>query len=257
MALEDIFRLQERISRTLDHVAKIMNNSIPMAGSLFLEQYNRTIQMFNAIMRTPDYFSGITATLAQFQQNIISISDIDYQGIYTTISEVARISGNVANSLASFNFATYQNILDSLINTLARVEPYLPPEKKEECEKVILPKLSKEPKTKLTLGEILAILSLLVSILFGIIASRPSDQLERLIEQNEIIIAQQQNEIAQLNEEDKKLLNALESLTDSINLLSEEAELLRNKLEGSENTSDGQPLPDTEDSQENQSNAEK
>lgn len=256
MTIEESIRLQERVSKVLDHFTIAMANSIPDISKLSIGPYNSIVQSLSSVMTTPAYFPTTADVISQVQQNFISrYSGIDYQGICSAISEFARIQENVINSLTISDTTPYQLILDALTNTLEYVEPYLPPEKKEECESTILPKLSKESKGKLTLGDALSILSLLVSIFFGIISSLPNEQMERLIEQNEIIIAQQE-EIAQLKEEDEKLLNTLNALTDSINLLSDEVELLRNELESSEDIPDGQSLLDTEDSQEEHSDTE-
>lgn len=255
MTIEENAQLQERISKVLVQLTTAMN-SIPNTMNLFLEQYNSITQSLHSIMAMPAYLQTVANAVSETQQRFISMySGIDYQGICTAINGFARIQEKIFNSLAGFDAMSYQSILNSLANTLAYVEPYLPPEKKEECERVILPKLSKESRIKLTFSDVVAILSLLVTIYFGIISSLPNDQLDRLIEQNEIII-EQQDEIARLKEEDEKLLNALNSLTDSINLLSEEVELLRNELESSEDIPDGQSLPDTEDSQDEHGDTE-
>lgn len=254
MTIEESIRLQERISKMLDSFTMAMTNSIPDVSNLLLAQCNSIIQSLNSAMITPAFLSTAADTLSLIQQKFVTTySGIDYQGICAAINGFERIQENVINSLATFDTASF--LLDSLVNTLSYIEPYLPPEKKEECESVILPKLSKESKIKLTLGDAVAILSLLVSIFFGIIASLPNDQTERLIAQNEVIIAQQ-NEIIQLKKEDEELLNALDSLTDSINLLSKEVESLREELESPENISDGQGLLDVDDSQDENSNTE-
>lgn len=256
MTIEESVRLQERISNKLSPLAMGMVNSIPDVTNLFLDQYNSIIQSLNSAMITPTYLSTIANTMSYVQQKFVSMySGIDYQGICAAISCFERIQENLVNNLDIFDTTSYQPIQDSLENTLTYVEPYLPPEKKEECESVILPKLSKESKAKLTLGDAVAILSLLVSIFFGIITSLPNGQTERLIAQNETILTQQ-DEIIQLEKEDEELLNALNSLTDSINLLSEEVEALREESESPENISDGQNLLDVEDSQDEHSNTE-
>ena len=141
-----------------------------------------------------------------------------------------------------------QGLSDSLIDTLIRVEPYLPPAEKEQCEAIVKPKLKEKSSTQLTLSDALSLLSLLVAIFFGIVSSMPNEQAERIIAQNEIII-EQRNEIVQLKKEDEALLDALDSLSNSINLLTDEVKLLREELERSGDFPDSSGQSDTENTQ--------
>ncbi len=89
----------------------------------------------------------------------------------------------------------------------------------------------------MTLSEILAIISLLVTIYFGIVSSRPSEQLERIIEQN-AIMTEQQAKIIELTQEDQHLRDTLDSLSNSIDLLNDELDLLRDELKGHDEPAD-------------------
>lgn len=159
----------------------------------------------------------------------------------------------------SHNSDTYrimsQSALESLRNALTLAELYLPPEEKEQYETIIKPKLEEKSSSRLTLSDILSLLSLLVTIFFGIISSMSDEQAERIIAQNEVII-EQNNEIIQLKKEDEALLDALDSLSDSINLLTDEVKSLREELESSNDPSDGSGQPDTENTQQQDCDAQ-
>lgn len=165
-------------------------------------------------------------------------SDINYSGVEQALKTFEQIPNALLGTITLINDLPYQSLLNSLADTIAQVEPYLPQEEREKCERVIRPKLSKESRTRLTLSDALSILSILLSILFFMLGSMPDDQAERIIQQQDKIIANQEAEIAHLREEDQALLDALDSLSDSINLLTDEIELLRDKIEASDDPSD-------------------
>lgn len=179
-------------------------------------------------------------SMSSIQQKFIDLySNIDYQEIIAALISLEQSYEEILNT-------TFISILDSLSDILMQVEPYLPPEVKEKSENIFLSEL--KSKHKLTLSDAVAILSLLVTIFFGIVSSMPDEQAERIITQNEIII-EQQKEIVQLQKEDTELLNTLKSLSDNINLLSDEIELLREEIKGSDNIPSGSSQFDAKEGQ--------
>lgn len=142
-----------------------------------------------------------------------------------------------------------------LLRALTRIKAYLPPEERKICTDTVIPQLRKKSAAKITLSEALALLSLLVSIFFGVTSSMPDTQVERIIAQNEIII-EQQAEIVRLQKEDEDLLEALDALSKSINLLTDEIELLRDGLEKPTDLPDSSGQPDPGEAQQNNSDAQ-
>ena len=90
---------------------------------------------------------------------------------------------------------------------------------REEFRLNILPQmedLSKEKK--LSCGDWLSILSILVTILFELFSHFPDFQQTQIIHQNDVIIEQQ----AEQNKLDEQLVNAMQALADNIDLLCNE-----------------------------------
>lgn len=179
-------------------------------------------------------------SMSSIQQKFIDLySNIDYQEIITALTSLEQSYEEMLNT-------TCISVLDSLSDILMQAEAYLPPRVKEESGDIVFSNL--KSKHGFALSDAVAILSLLVSIFFGIVSSMPDDQAERIITQNEIII-EQQKEIIQLQKEDKELSNILQSLSDNINLLSDEIELLREEIKGSDNIPSGSSQFDAKEGQ--------
>lgn len=243
MDLNDISELENCLSKWSDAIADALKSLDFDYNNLFddyLEGIARSVSSINEA-----YSSSMADTLSQTLKNYsLPQISIDYSGISSALKQFSEYQ---LDAISLSHSSLSQTLLDSLSDTVTQIEPYLPPEKKAECENVILPKL-KHKSPKLTLSDALSILSLLVAIFFGIIASMPDEQTEQIIAQNEIIIDQQE-EIIRLQKEDDALLNALDSLTNSINLLSDEIELLREESESTDDSYTVQSQADPTDSQ--------
>ena len=90
-----------------------------------------------------------------------------------------------------------------------------------------LPEEARAKKSWWTFDRVLALLSLLVTIYFGILQSLPSEQMSEMIEQNNEIIENQEEELEELRESNQQIREILQNLTDSISDLTEELDALR------------------------------
>lgn len=197
---------------------------------------------------------GVVSALESVQKHL-DATKINYLGIYQALDTFQTLQGTVLNSIPLAQSVLSRSLLDAVSHALTLSEPYLTSEVQEVLDKKIQSQIEETPKKRLTLSEILTLLTLLVSIYSAIIASRPSEQLERISQQNQIIIEQQAEMIA-LNSEDKALYDALDSLADSINLLSDEVELLREQLESSDDPTDSFCEVDHAESQQDDSDTQ-
>lgn len=128
--------------------------------------------------------------------------------------------------------------VQALDKTVRSVEKYIPEDQREMYENTLRPKLEFQDK-KLSTSDLLSLLSLLVTIFFGILSTFPNEQLDRISEKEDTLIAQQE-QIIELQQENQELRNTLEDLADAINGLSERLEDLGVCLEDSQNTADSQ-----------------
>lgn len=149
-----------------------------------------------------------------------------------------------------------ETLLGHVVAALEMAFPYMDSAQREEYQEEVVPKLEKvSSRNKLTISDILAIISLLVTIYFGIVSSLPNEQLDRISQQNEIIIGQQA-ELIELTKEDTELRKTLDALTDSINLLSDEVESLRNEIENADEVPELNGHSDAENGQEQNSDSQ-
>lgn len=116
---------------------------------------------------------------------------------------------------------------NELSETLRRAielsSPYMNEELITEAEEFSLQDL---PRKRLSLGDMITLISLLFSIFTFIISTLPDEQLTRISQQNAVII-EQNEEMIELLQEDERLTEALNALSDSIDLLTNEVESLR------------------------------
>jgi hypothetical protein len=246
MTIEEILRMQDSVSKRLEDIVKYSVTLFSEPGpSLTNSCSNALLNFCNISASLPynDLLGNVSKTCEQFCH---LFTNVNFNVVQASLTSFERIQPSFLNTFINILDIPYKSILDTVTDALEYAEPYLPPETKEECKNTVLPKL--KSSRKLTLSDALAILSLLVTILFGILSSTPDEQMDRIIAQNERII-EQQAELIQLQKEDKALLDTLDSLSDSINLLSDEIELLREELESSGNLGNSPDQPDTENGQ--------
>jgi hypothetical protein len=208
------------------YVHSLGNALLAFSRSLYMQSIS------NTFVTQP----GILSILENTQNAIRSMPNIDFSAINSSIVGFGVWSSALQSTILSAS-TPCPNLLESIANSLVLSDPYLTKEVIEQCDELPLPSLDEGSKRRLTLSEILAIISLLVTIYFGIVSSRPSEQLERIIEQN-AIMTEQQAKIIELTQEDQHLRDTLDSLSNSIDLLNDELDLLRDELKGHDEPAD-------------------
>lgn len=89
------------------------------------------------------------------------------------------------------------NKVDAFNAAIKSVEAFIPEAQREYYQHNIIPEIERLHKGSLTISDVIAIISMLLSIFMTIIQLLPDEQLDRLIAQNEIIMAQNQTMITQ------------------------------------------------------------
>lgn len=183
-----------------------IRNSFAAFGSLSLK------------VTTPEYFEAI--------QRAFSVPPIDPE-IFTTS---ARTLKALAEASKPIDTPDYEKLLSSVYAAIRASAEYMTEEQAECAEKISPEILNPEqpastPRKRLTLSDLLALLSLLTALLFGVLQQLPDKQLEELSEQNEIIIAQndeaacQRQQLIEQNEvfieQNSKELELLQQLVDA------------------------------------------
>lgn len=136
-----------------------------------------------------------------------------------------------------------QDYIRQVASTFEKALPYMDSKQEKKYKEEVLPKLKRSIEHKLSISDLIAIISLIVAIYFGIISSLPDEQLDRISQQSEVItkqnavIIEQQKEIIEFQQEDLKLRDTLDSPTDSINMLSDQVQSLREEIERSNDLS--------------------
>lgn len=195
----------------------------------------------------PSYFERYVETvssLRKFQKNYSALEFL------LTFAEFTRKMAQ-AEAVAQQQPAEFElpdELVEQISSAVKVANPLIPAEQQSQFQTEILPRVKECRSKKLSISDILALISLLFTVYFGIIASLPDEQLERISNQTEVII-EQQEEIIELNQKDLELQEALNALTGSINLLTDEVQALRDEVKHFENTSESNAQPDTVDCQ--------
>lgn len=110
---------------------------------------------------------------------------------------------------------------------------------------IILDQVAENPQKRLTLSEAIALLSLLVSIFFGILQLLPDEQLEVIADQSKL-----------QTEQTEELVNSLNNIGNGIYLLTEEIDALREEVEDLNNLLELSDKENAETPQEQNSNSQ-
>lgn len=228
----------------------LTNGQSSDAYKLLLDQYSRINRSFEYLSAEYFHYSTTRSSLSLLQQqfafqyagvnHLNVISAFPTSALRFEARPRARAYRRRPPSFRSLSSQWFQSrprskfclllgpLRKSLLSALNQIKICLPPNEKRKFEDIVIPQIKQKTKTRLTLSEALALLSILVSIFFGVVSSMPNEQIERIIAQNEIFI-KQHAEIAK-SREDKDLINALNSLSDSINTLSDQVNQLNKEF---------------------------
>ena len=238
---QEILKVQENISKSLE----ALSENLVFSPDYFSSLLDACCKTFQAIDSFDSLLAPLSDAVSQIQRGLSDLSSkIDFQKIIPALSLFEQLQERTPDSSSVDQISLDQSVVDSSVEAVRRIEPYLSSDTKAKFGKTILPRL--KDKTHLSLNDVLAALGILITIFFNVLALIPDKQLDTIISQNEIII-EQHNDIMRLQENDKDgLLDALEAITDSINLLSDEVNLFCQEVEDSDNIPRGSSQLDAE-----------
>ena len=128
--------------------------------------------------------------------------------------------------------------LESVFSSIEEVIPYLEPEKQEESREIISSSVNKINENKLNRNDIYCILSLIISIYFGLMSIIPDEHQEEIVKQNEVIIQQQAkiiDELQTINQNSGLLEESLEFLIEKYHQMENEIDILNEKAKNFDN----------------------
>lgn len=171
------------LAATFQTQSNYINTLFSEAGNTLTVQLRETIQGFDN-----QFFEMFSQILKEFP----------------SLSKENDLIKTTCKTLEQFSLSTRESIL----HTIENAEPYAAGAKTQEYEETILPKLQGKSKEPLTRSDWIALVSLLITILFGIASLLPNEEDEKMVFQGEVIIEQQARQI-ELQQEENEALRAL------------------------------------------------
>lgn len=217
-----------------------MSNNEPKLNFLMLQDTLRQIAETSASVSQliPKISLSQLDSLKQALSEISSISiraDAFLSGWDSVIREISDTS-RLVSQISAESLQGYRDSLlsvqDALVCAIAAARPYMSPVQIEEAESIVPdifepapPEKPKKSAPKISISTLLALLSLLVTIIFGIISTLPDKQLEQIAEQNAVLI--EQNEDLYSLEEEKlavlrQLLETAQDVSDVLDALDQD-----------------------------------
>ncbi len=176
-----------------------------------------------------DAMKSLIADISTFYSEdfMRGIDDLSH-GLNETARQISQISLESVQDLRS----SLWTVQDALVGAIAVARPYMSPDQIQEAEDIFPdifePAPSGKPKKsapKLSLNTFLALFSLLITIIFGIISTLPDKQLEQITEQNAVLI-EQNEELYSLESEKlavlRQLLETAEEVSDALDALEQD-----------------------------------
>lgn len=244
MTAEDSCKRQEMLQQKLQRLAEP-----PLLVQRAINQINAPLRALRIWERQLDLFPRQFDNIARvYQHSAFAAVSASHANLLKAIKGYERLANQRAFYTFSPPLIDISTVMQSVTAAVAAAQPLIPPDRQEEFRAEVLPKVEECKTKKLTIGDILSLISLLFTIYFGIVSSLPDEQLDRIAKQNEIII-EQQEEMIELKKEDAELRNALDALSNSIDLLADEVESLRNQAENVGNISELDGQSDAENRQ--------
>ena len=145
---------------------------------------------------------------------------IDFSAFDRLASICDRLSTFSTPYVAPEAYIEDETLVEDISASIADAKPFMTPAQQQVCEEQTTPAHTR----KLSLSDALAILSILVTIVFGLIQQLPDKQLDAIIDQQETMIEMER-------EQNAALISAINSLNATVGRLSDEIEVLQNCLD--------------------------
>lgn len=202
--------------------------------------------MLEAFSKKPAFTADTSLLLDAIEKLTAADHKIDMSALSSFASTLVKpLPADSWVNIANSDFIS-SSVIAKALEAVENAAPYYEQAEKEDP----LPSLPEEAKTKKswwTFDRVFALLSLLVTIYFGILQSLPDDQLEEIIKQNEEIIETQQAEIEAVQDSNQELREILQDLSESIADLAEELDTIREQADAvGDAVESADDIPDSE-----------
>lgn len=214
-----------------------MSTNLPDGFSSFLNSFNAMVtESLRQIQIPQEQFSN---ALKEMSHNLVSFTT-DSLKVSTSMKamceEVQCSLTELASSINAISASAQISVLsdelnDWAIKVVGNALKYMPEEDREECEETIIPELKRNGISHLSIGEIISLIGILVTVFFSIISMMSDKQLDRIIEQNDRLIAIEEEQLEIERNRTEELQNTAQELADIIARLSEEVDMKENKLD--------------------------
>lgn len=198
---------------------------------------------------------NVSGALSDLIKTITDSGAFTSVGLSLSLNAAQDVMASYQTLVSSYNLmgttAQLVNLSEDLSNWLVDIVrsamPYVQAADRAEYEDVILPQLKKGGVTRLTVGDILQIISLLLTALTIVITLLPDTQQAKIIEQNDKIIALEEERVALEREREDDLNEVAYTLAEAINSLSNELADMRELAEDSNDSGVLNDQPDKPD----------
>lgn len=254
MNLEDILeqqkKLQDSISRSMlptKQIADACQSPLLTASKIFESATSLQAMEAVKILKATETAMAIASIDARAKSScMLDAVSSSLSAITSSIEKLNTLTSakNQVLQSAYTITATLESskaITQAFSKAVTASEPYIPAKDLVQAENAI--PAVQQKKRRLSLSDILTLISILLTLYTLIVSSRPNDQLDRIIAQNDTIISQQEKLIS-MKKEDLELMETLDTLRNTIDFLTDEAELLREEPESSDDLFDGEGLSD-------------
>ena len=189
--------------------------------------------------------SQISETLSALTNEILNlVTDNNLKNLTTVVETIAaQLSIIVESPWTNIPVDSIVSIPVETIESIQSTITHLDEGQQTTCQEFIQSHAQEFQKRKMTLPDALALLTLLVTIFFGILQLLPDQQLEKIIEQNDTRIAQ--NEVIIQNQ--TELESVLYDLGNGIHLLTDVVDSIRDGNEDIDDFSKIQSHTDSDD----------
>lgn len=183
-----------------------------ISSSIIIENMTAAFDALESVIQSlpiqhdNEYWSSLAATISNVVKHTDDITKAMIASASAAVTTIPQIN------------IDYASIADSIVRALQ----FIPEgnEQRQSAEEFVAD-IRTNSCSHWTRGEILALLALLVTLLFGILNLLPNKQLEQVIHREDQIITAIEDEKQAREEENQKLIDVINSLQDSITELSD------------------------------------
>ena len=236
----------------------------------FSEPLNQVVQLSNQVsgaMELPEWgwcnntILGVKESLLTVSQLAESIDSDFSHNPFSKILEEIRILPRICEVYGNYplnetHFFNRNIQLDNICSYAVEASVLLPEEERDQAVTSVQ-QISSKSKMELSVSDLIALAGILISLILGLMALQPDNQLEDIKGQNDVLINQQaefiksHNQTVELENQLIDLHNQnIDKLVNAIGLLSDEIHLLRDELQSVHDAEELEPQSNDKEPQE-------